>query len=187
MEVRFGEGVNVKVSDGSGFVDAGGHGVVLFDCMNVDFVTRVLEGLPLGDRLVINIGPVSVENLVNIQLPFRVFDILQRIEDFISYSHANMIFCRFGTVNLGDGTFSGNGRIIRFTEREIELIRVVAERENIDRKDLMDTVWGPRTQNDKVLETTLYNIRRKLVENGAENLIEFSNGHYRIERYESKS
>ncbi|MDR1425628.1 MAG: winged helix-turn-helix domain-containing protein [Rickettsiales bacterium] len=182
IETRIASDLDISLGDiNNPPTDITTHNIILFDCVGVDIINKILAGACLDGKFIINIGPDPVANATNIQPPFRVNSVLEKIMDFLSFSQENMLFCRSGVVNLNDNTFLGNNVIIRFTEMETELIRVVAKNKKINRKNLIASVWGPRTQNNRVLETMLYNIRKKLADAGIENFIEFSEGYYTID------
>jgi hypothetical protein len=171
---------SINVADKGKPMDKENYDIIIFDCVGANFIGEILAGLCLSGRLVINIGQDFIDGLTNMRLPFRVSRVLQKISDFIARGRANMIFCRSGVIILDDNIFLKYNIVVRFTEKEMELIRTVARENGIGKRELIESVWGPKTQNDKVLETTLLNIRRKLAEAGAEDFIGFSDDHFSI-------
>ncbi|MDR3079135.1 MAG: helix-turn-helix domain-containing protein [Rickettsiales bacterium] len=155
--------------------------VILFDCMGSDFVGGTLAGTYLGGKLIVNIGPEPVENAINVQTPFRIDNVIERIANFLSQGRVNTVSYGFGTVNFSENILvaDGGSRVVRFTEREMELIKTLGKGK-IARKDLLEAVWGSKTQNDRVLETALHNIKRKLAEVSLESFIKLEDGHYQI-------
>ncbi|MDR1495033.1 MAG: hypothetical protein LBI29_03295 [Rickettsiales bacterium] len=180
LRTRFEREASVKVFDQNGLVEMGSQNIILFDSVGLCFVDEILTGLCLSGKLILNIGLRSAENAVNVRTPFRIDSILQKISNFIAHSRANTIFRSFGMLNFDEGTLVNGNTIIRFTEREMELIRTV-EKGKITKKDLVRAVWGSKTQNDQVLETMFYKIKRKLAEGGMESFIKFSDGCYQID------
>jgi two-component SAPR family response regulator len=155
------------------------YGVLLFDCRDIDFMNKKLTDLCSNNRLVISIGKNPMENVVNIYVPFRIGSLFQKISNFISYSKNNIATKAFGTINFNENTLVKNNVVIQFTEKEMELIKkIMATR--ISRGKLLKSVWGTTAGDNRVLETSLYNIRQKLADGGIDDFIECSDGYYQI-------
>jgi hypothetical protein len=157
----------------------GAYQILIFDSRDVEFINGKLEGLCLNNRLLVNIGDSPINNLVSISMPFRISSLFQKISSFIYYSKNNIVTETFGAINFNENTLVKDNTVVQFTEREMELVKkIMAHR--ISRDELLKSVWNTTVGDNKVVETTVYNIRQKLMGVGADDFIEYSGGYYQI-------
>lgn len=160
------------------------YNIIIFDCINTDIIKEQVRDLYLPNYLVVNITNNSeiVENIVNINTPFKVITLKDKIDNFISYYNKNVINIFNGVLNINKNTFMKNGsdKIIQFTTKEIELIYYLYKNDNSTREDILENVWQMKLIDNKVIETTVYNIKQKMVLVDVLNFIECNNGLYKL-------
>lgn len=160
------------------------YNIIIFDCINTDIIKEQVRDLYLPNYLVVNITNNSeiVENIVNINTPFKVITLKDKIDNFISYYNKNVINIFDGVLNINKNTFMKNGsdKIIQFTTKEIELIYYLYKNDNSTREDILENVWQMKLIDNKVIETTVYNIKQKMALVDVLNFIECNNGLYKL-------
>lgn len=160
------------------------YNIIIFDCINTDIIKEQVRDLYLPNYLVVNITNNSeiVENIVNINTPFKVITLKDKIDNFISYYNKNVINIFNGVLNINKNTFMKNGsdKIIQFTTKEIELIYYLYKNDNSTREDILKNVWQMKLIDNKVIETTVYNIKQKMALVDVLNFIECNNGLYKL-------
>lgn len=160
------------------------YNIIIFDCINTDIIKEQVRDLYLPNYLVVNITNNSeiVENIVNINTPFKVITLKDKIDNFISYYNKNVINIFNGVLNINKNTFMKNGsdKIIQFTTKEIELIYYLYKNDNSTREDILENVWQMKLIDNKVIETTVYNIKQKMALVDVLNFIECNNGLYKL-------
>ncbi|MBO4956971.1 MAG: helix-turn-helix domain-containing protein [Rickettsiales bacterium] len=160
------------------------YNIIIFDCINTDIIKEQVRDLYLPNYLVVNITNNSeiVENIVNINTPFKVITLKDKIDNFISYYNKNVINIFNGVLNINKNTFMKNGsdKIIQFTTKEIELIYYLYKNDNSTREDILENVWQMKLIDNKVIETTVYNIKQKMARVDVLNFIECNNGLYKL-------
>ena len=126
-------------------------------------------------------------NISTILAPFKVNDILERIEKYdlqrVTQNKRKIIFKKF-TYDPKTRILSDNKKSIRFTEKEAQIFQClfIIKENFITKKDLLEQVWGYSQDIDThTLETHIYSLRKK-IENQLEllNLINFreNKGYY---------
>ena len=79
----------------------------------------------------------------------------------------------------------GDGRSLRFTEKEAAILAYLARAGDsaVGRDELLGEVWGyANGATTHTVETHIYRLRRKLSENGGDGLLRTEEGGYRLER-----
>jgi hypothetical protein len=167
-------------SDSSSPID---EDILLFDQMSDDLIREKTEGLCINNKLILSIGHSQVKNVTNLIPPFRIANLFYRIEWFISYVRNNIFFHPFGTINFNENTIVKNGILIKLTEKEMELIRKLMVRRST-KDELLRDIWNIKvvpSVDNRVVETTVYDIKQKLSSYAMEDFIKYSDGYYQIE------
>lgn len=123
----------------------------------------------------------------SLTVPLRLGDLTDRLRYMLSgrdrFAHSDTI--NFMNLSLdADGVISDGEKTIRLTEKERLIIQFLyqAEEYSLDRKNLLQKVWGyAETAETHTLETHLYRLRQKLEEGfGSQELITTKDGVYTL-------
>ncbi len=106
--------------------------------------------------------------VININVPFKMSDIYQRIENYLIQINTNSErIIRFKNFSYDPSlrTLKNQSTFLRFTEKESQIFTCLIENTNlyITKKDLLNKVWSYGDGIDThTLETHIYALRRKI-------------------------
>ncbi|MDR1499233.1 MAG: hypothetical protein LBS34_03015 [Rickettsiales bacterium] len=174
---RYGE-IDLKQRD-----DIENYNVIIFDMLVQDEIQSYIgnfSNFDLNNYLIVNIGEDQQDGILNIRIPFRIRFLVEKIDNF-NKNYSNFIIKYFdGTINVNSKTFSNKTNIIHFTAKEIGLINFLFKNGKSDKAALLDKVWNTKAQNDKIVETVIYNVKQKFKDIGMESPILYNNSSYSI-------
>ncbi len=110
---------------------------------------------------------ISLE-IININIPFKMSDIFQRIENYLIQKHLNSKrIIRYGKFSYDPSTrkLINKSTFLRLTEKESQILTFLMENTNlyITKKDLLNKVWSYGDGIDThTLETHIYALRKKI-------------------------
>lgn len=152
--------------------------IVIFDSLNKDKIVSCMEKInDKNNKLIININDFSLEETDNIIKPFRLNTLLNKISDFYKYFKDNIFIFPIGTINRNRQTLTIKNTIIQFTKKETEVLIQINDGDRT-KEDLLNQVWNSKSNRNNTVETTIYNIRQKLLQNGVKDFIVCENGLY---------
>lgn len=154
--------------------------IIIFDTLDKEKILSYLNKIDdKNNKLIININDFLLEKVNNIIKPFRIGSLVDKISDFYKYFNKNIFILPIGTINKNRRTLTVKGKVIRFTEKELELL-VKINNDSKTREELLSIVWCSKSFENNVLETTIYNVRQKLLQNEIEDFIVCENGAYSV-------
>ncbi len=154
--------------------------IIIFDTLDKEKILSYLNKIDdKNNKLIININDFLLEKVNNIVKPFRIGSLVDKISDFYKYFNKNIFILPIGTINKNRRTLTVKGKVIRFTEKELELL-VQINNDSKTREELLSIVWCSKSFENNVLETTIYNVRQKLLQNEIEDFIVCENGAYSV-------
>lgn len=153
--------------------------IIIFDSLEKNVLEKNLININLNNKLIININNFHLNNISNIKLPFSIRDLLEKICNFKKYYNKNVMKCYCGLLNIENNTYTKNRITIQFTDREIDFINAVMDCRKT-KEELLKQVWNQTISDNKVVETTMYNIKQKLTQKNIDNFIEYNNGFYQL-------
>lgn len=160
------------------------YDIIIFDCIEKDKLLNFVSKINFDnfDRMVINITNTecNINNIINIYLPFKINSLKEKIDNFINYYSKNIITMFDGKLNINKNTFIKNNIIIQFTTKERELIYYLYEHKNSTKEELLKNIWETKVIDNKVVETTVYNIKQKLEKENISCFIKNNNGYYQL-------
>lgn len=152
--------------------------IIIFDGLDEEKIISHLKEIDdKNNKLIININDFSLEGIDNIIKPFRLSLLADKISDFYRYFRDNIFVFPFGTINRNRRTFTAGGTVVQFTEKEIELLLQITNCKKT-KEDLLVQVWNSKSTENNLVETTIYNVRQKLLQNEVEDFIVCENGFY---------
>lgn len=154
--------------------------IIIFDTLDKEKILSYLNKIDdKNNKLIININDFLLEKVNNIIKPFRIGSLVDKISDFYKYFNENIFILPIGTINKNRRTLTVKGKVIQFTEKELELL-VQINNDSKTREELLSIVWCSKSFENNVLETTIYNVRQKLLQNEIEDFIVCENGAYSV-------
>ncbi len=154
--------------------------IIIFDTLDKEKILSYLNKIyDKNNKLIININDFLLEKVENIIKPFRIGSLVNKISDFYKYFNENIFILPIGTINKNRRTLTVKGKVIQFTEKELELL-VQINNDSKTREELLSIVWCSKSFENNVLETTIYNVRQKLLQNEIEDFIVCENGAYSV-------
>lgn len=154
--------------------------IIIFDTLDKEKILSCLNKIDdKNNKLIININDFLLEKVNNIIKPFRIGSLVDKISDFYKYFNENIFILPIGTINKNRRTLTVKGKVIQFTEKELELL-VQINNDSKTREELLSIVWCSKSFENNVLETTIYNVRQKLLQNEIEDFIVCENGAYSV-------
>lgn len=152
--------------------------IIIFDGLDERKIISYLKEIDdKNNKLIININDFSLEGIDNIIKPFRLSLLIDKISDFYRYFRDNIFVFSLGTINRNRRTFTTGGTVVQFTEKEIELLLQITNCKKT-KEDLLAQVWNSKSTENNLVETTIYNVRQKLLQNEVEDFIVCENGFY---------
>lgn len=153
--------------------------IIIFDNLEKGTLEQYLIKINLNNKLVININNFHLNNISNIKLPFNIRYLLEKINNFEIYYNSNVLKCYKGLLNIENNTYTENRITIQFTHRETDFINAIIDCKKT-KEELLKQVWNQKIYDTKVIETTLYNIKQKLLQNNINNFIVYNDGFYQL-------
>lgn len=158
------------------------YDIVIFDNINKENIENYISNIYIPNYCIVNLTRNNkIENIVNISFPFKISVLKEKIDYFINYFNNNITCLNFGKLNINKNTFVDlNQRIVQFTQKETEFINYLIKNKDSTKNDLLKNVWQTKILDNRIVESTTYNIKQKMEEIGINNFIEYSNGYYKI-------
>lgn len=160
-------------------IDYNKYFIFIFDLTEEEKIKNIMQNIDLNFNLVININKFRIENIINIELPFKVNILKDHIDTYISYINKYCIFDDKFKLNKNKNTVFINNKNIQLTEKECLLISTLYNMGKVNKDELLKIVCGGY-DNSKAIETLIYNIRFKLKNNGIEDFVSCQNGYYKL-------
>lgn len=157
--------------------DFNNHEIVIFDNIQENIIKNIISNIYIFNYLIINISDFIITNITNIIIPFKISILKDKIDRFINYYNNNIININDGILNIDKCEFiDKNKQIIQFTQKEIDLIYFLYKNKNAKKEILLKEVWNIIFTENKILETTIHNIKQK----SNNDFIIFNNGSYQL-------
>lgn len=153
--------------------------IIIFDSLEKDTLEQYLIKINLNNKFVININNFHLNNISNIKLPFSIDDLFKKINNFEIYYNNNVLKCYNGLLNIENNTYTENRITIQFTSKEMDFINAIIGCKKT-KEELLKQVWNQKIYDSKVIETTLYNIKQKLLQNNINIFIVYNDGFYQL-------
>ncbi len=170
--------------------DINKNNIIIFDGIAKEEIDNILNKITEEyNKLIININNFLIKRIsvINITKPFKLSYLIDKIYSFFDYFKKNIVTLPIGIINKNTKTLTIDNKIIKFTEKELEFLLEITNNNNKNKDNLLKTVWGSKSIESNVLETTVYNIRKKLLQNEVKDFIVCENGIYSIyQSYENK-
>ena len=167
-------------------VNDGKFKIIIVDTLSLKKILKLKKNISkiiLINDLNESISCPGVE-ITNINVPFRMRDLFERIETIISQTDINnqrlQKYKKF-TYDPSTRILSNDLSSLRFTEKESQIFVCLAEMNNsyISKKELLSKIWSYGEEIDThTLETHVYALRKKIETNlNLKNLINFEEKH----------
>ena len=170
--------------------DINKNNIIIFDGIAKEEIDNILNKITEEyNKLIINMNNFLIKKIsvINITKPFKLSYLIDKIYSFFDYFKKNIVILPIGIINKNTKTLTIDNKIIKFTEKELEFLLEITNNNNKNKDNLLKTVWGSKSIESNVLETTVYNIRKKLLQNEVKDFIVCENGIYSISQsYENK-
>lgn len=154
------------------------YSIFIFDNIEINILKNLLQRINNELNLVINISNEKIDNIINIEQPFRINILKEHITSYINYF--NKYFIQKGNIILNtkkDSLFIDN-KLIQLTEKECQLIVLLIKKNRISRDELLKVICG--YSESRAVDTLVYNIRFKLKNNDIDDFIICNNSYYEL-------
>ncbi|MBR2140777.1 MAG: helix-turn-helix domain-containing protein [Rickettsiales bacterium] len=168
---------------GDVYDDLDGCDVAIFDGVEREEILDYVTNVYVPNHLIVNINKTEnfVDNIINITMPFKINTLREKINDFKNYYEKNIIKTMKGVINVNKNVFVvDDSKVVQLTTKETELIHFLYKNGESNREDLLKYVWETKVIDNKVIETTIHNIRNKMNCVGVSNFIECSDCSYSL-------
>lgn len=161
--------------------------IVIFDGIEKFILDELLKTIDFSSKLIINLNSYQFDGICNINLPFSLGKLLQKIDNYSDYYGKNFIKCHGGLINIKNSSYNRGNVTVRLTNRETAFLEVLASGGKT-KNELLKNVWKQKNIvangadcDSKVIDTMLYNLRQKLAKKGIDNFIKVGGGIYKID------
>ena len=152
--------------------------IFVLDCIEQNRIHDILKNIDYNFSLVININSYRLNNVINIETPFKVNILKDHIETYIEYVSKYCIIDDKFKLNMNKNVLFINNKDIPLTEKECLLLYTLYKHKKVYKDELLKTVCG--YDNSRAIETLIYNVRFKLKNNGIEDFIVCQDGFYKL-------
>lgn len=153
--------------------------IFILDSIPQDTVCDMVKNINCDFSLIININSYRLNDVINIEIPFKINTLKDHVEKYIGYINKYCIIDEKFKLNMNKSILFINNKNIFLTEKECLLLRTLYEQKKVYKDDLLKIVCG-YDDNSKAIETLIYNVRFKLKNNGIEDFIICQDGFYKL-------
>ncbi|MDR1026434.1 MAG: response regulator transcription factor [Lactobacillus sp.] len=158
------------------------------DMVIVDEDTKRLKDFPKLPNILLTSKEIEKGNFHSISKPFALIDLFNDLESIIRrFENTSGGYLTFNNYELRPNTKEivnlSNNELIKLTEREVSILKYLHKNKSkiVSKNNLLEDVWGySKDASTHTIETHIYRLRQKVEKGNNAQIIETTDGGYRL-------